>query len=145
MSQNQPGGTLYILRSGSASVEDNNAGERVRIANITEGALFGERSFLSEQPTIAEVIANEACVVYKLSHDDFSNIMHNHPRVVYAILVSILASQASIIQRMNAELLPIWHNLQKKAGQLPLLVKLFPIIFALLYIGALVYVSFLEP
>jgi len=145
ISQSQPGGTLYILRSGSASVEDNNAGERVRIANVTEGTLFGEMSFLSDHLTTAEVIANEACVIYKLSHDDFSKLMQDQQHVAYSILVRILASQASIIQRMNAELLPIWHNLKKKAEQLPLLIKLIPIIFTLLYFGALAYVSFLEP
>jgi CRP-like cAMP-binding protein len=141
IAQGQQGGMLYILRSGAASVEDINESDRVRIADVTEGALLGEMSFLSGKQTTAEVIASEDCVVYTLSRDDFSNIMRDQQNAAYAILARMLASQANIIQKMNAELLPLWRNLKKKAAKLPLIIKLLPIIFTLVYASALAYVS----
>ena len=136
ITKGQQGGMLYILRSGTAAVEDNSGDIRVRIAGVEEGTLFGEISFLGEQTATEDVLALEDCVVYKLSKEDFSMLMKNQQDLAYSLLSKILASQAAIIRRLDAELLPIWRNLKKKAQQLPLIVKLIPVILIITYIGA---------
>jgi len=136
ITKGQQGGMLYILRSGTAAVEDNSGDIRVRIAGVEEGTLFGEISFLGEDTATEDVLALEKCVVYKLSKEDFSMLMKDEQELAYSLLSKILASQAAIIRRLDAELLPIWRNLKKKAQQLPLIVKLIPVILIITYIGA---------
>ncbi len=135
----QEGGTLYILRSGVAQVEDNNEGLRVRIAGLEEGTIFGEMSFLNNQAATAQVTALGECVVYKLSKEKFSNIMENEKDLAFSIFSQILEEQTAIVQKMNAQLLPIWRNIKKKAQQLPLIVKLIPVILIITYMSAWAY------
>jgi len=139
--QDQPGGTLYIFRSGAADVEDNNGKERVRIADIKEGTMFGELSFMSDEKTTAEVIAKETSEVYQISRDDFSELMRSQQNLAYTFMCRILNNQGKIIREMNSQLVPILRNLSKKANSLPLFVKLFPIFFIIAYILAFFYIS----
>ena len=139
--QNQPGGTLYIFRSGKASVEDTNGENRVCIADIEEGTMFGEMSFMSDDKTTAEVISKEACVVYQISRADFSALMRDQQALAYTIMCQIFNNQANIIREMNSQLIPILYNLKKKANSLPLFVKLFPLFFIVAYMLAFFYIS----
>ena len=144
ITKGQQGGMLYILRSGTAAVEDNSGDIRVRITGVEEGTIFGEISFLGEQTATEDVRALETCVVYKLSKEDFSHLMKTEQDLAYSLLSKILASQATIIRRLDAELLPIWRNIKIKAMQLPLLVKIVPVAFAAAYTAAFFYVSMRE-
>lgn len=139
--QGQSGGTLYMLRSGEAHIEDINEDMRIRIADVGEGALFGEITFLNDHKTTAQVTASQDCIVYTLSKKDFSVLMHDQQNLAYDILSQMLSSQAAIIQTMKTELLPIWRNIMKKANSLPLFVKLFPVLFIAAYTTAFFYVS----
>ena len=139
--QNQPGGTLFILRSGTADVEDNNGKDRVKIANIKEGSMFGITSFMNDGNTTAEVTAKEICEVYELTKDDFCFLMRNHENLAFTILNQVLNNQSKVIRAMNAQMIPILRNLAKKANSLPLFVKLFPIFFIVAYMMAFFYIS----
>ena len=139
--QNQPGGTLYVLRSGTADVEDNNGKDRVKIANIKEGTMFGLTSFMSDDNTTAEVTAKESCTVYELTKQDFCGLMRNHQNLAFTILNRVLNNQSKVIRAMNAQMIPILRNLAKKANSLPLFVKLFPIFFIIAYVLAFFYIS----
>ncbi|MFQ5581299.1 MAG: cyclic nucleotide-binding domain-containing protein [Mariprofundaceae bacterium] len=142
ITEGQPGGMLYILRSGKASVEDSNRYEgRINIADVEEGALFGEMTFLNNQMATADVTASEDCVVYKLSHTDFSDLMREQQQLAYSIFTLILNHQSKVILSMKVRLMPMLRNLKKKAAKLPLAIKLLPVIFILLYILAFFYIS----
>ena len=136
ISKGQDGGTLYILRSGIAQVEDINEGVRVRIAGLEEGTIFGEMSFLNNQKTTAEVTALKDCEVYTLSKATFTEYMAQEEELAFSIFNEILNEQVAIVQKMNAQLIPIWRNIKKKAQQLPLFVKLVPVILIITYITA---------
>jgi len=132
----QKGGTLYILRSGVAQVEDNNEGIRVRIAGLQEGTIFGEMSFLNDNTASAQVTALGECTVYKLSKDQFKVIMAEHQELAFAIFNDILNEQTAIVQKMNEQFIPILRNIKIKAQKLPLIVKLIPVILIVTYIFA---------
>ena len=84
ITEGQQGGTLGIMRSGRAKVEDNNRYEgRVTLVEIEPETLFGELAFLSDRRRTADVTALEDCVVYTLSKDDFTQIMKNHHELAY--------------------------------------------------------------
>lgn len=136
ITQGQPGGTLYMLRSGSVNIEDNNKGNRVRITSLGEGTMFGELTFFNGEDATAEVMAAEPCVVYRLSHDNFIKLMASQHALADSLISSIMENQVDTIQRMNAEFVPILRNIKERANRLPLFVKLFPIIFTIAYIIA---------
>jgi len=140
--QNQPGGTLYVLRSGTADVEDNNGKDRVKLANIKEGTMFGLTSFMNDDnTTTAEVMAKETCVVYELTKEDFSVLMRDHQSLAFTIIHRVVSNQSKVIRAMNAQMIPILRNLAKKANSLPLFVKLFPVFFIIAYMLAFFYIS----
>ncbi len=66
-------------------------------------------------------------------------MMTKEQDLAYTLLAKILDSQASIVRQMNAQLLPIWRNIKKKAQQLPLIVKLIPVILIVTYMSAWAY------
>ncbi len=142
ITEGQPGGTLEIMYSGRAKVEDNNRYEgRVTLAEIEPGTLFGELTFLNKKRRTADVTALEACVVYSLTQDDFTSLMQNQHELAYAILAAIMERQSSVIMSQRVTLAPLLRNLKDKAKKLPLFVKLAPLIFILLYISGFLYIS----
>lgn len=141
LEQGQPGGTLYILRSGVASVEDNQNGNRMRLADVAEGDCFGALTFLNGEPATAEVLAQQECEVYILSRDDFSELMRTQQHIAYAIFTYVLEHQTRVIAKMRDVLLPMLRKIKAKAESLPLFIKLFPIVFIILYVLAFFYIS----
>lgn len=141
LTQGQPGGMLYILRNGVASVEDNPNGNRMRLADVSEGDCFGALTFLNGEPVSAEVLAQQECEVYVLSHDDFSELMRSHQNIAYAVFTYVLEHQTQVIAKMRDVLLPVLRKLKTKAEGLPLFIKLFPVIFIILYVLAFFYIS----
>ncbi len=101
VSQGQPGGTLYILRSGKANVEIDANGDRIYIASIREKGIFGEVTFLTNEPASAYVIAQNDCVVYKITHDGFSHLMTNHHDIVYTLITYMLIHTSQLLRGMN--------------------------------------------
>jgi len=109
VSQGQPGGTLYILRSGMADVETDVNGDRIHIAAASEGALFGEMTFLTNEVASAHVTAKQDCVVYRITHDDFSQLMTNHQDLVYALVAYMLLYSSKVIRGMNEKHISMLH------------------------------------
>ena len=78
ITEGQPGGTLEIMYSGRAKVEDNNRYEgRITLAEIEPGTLFGELTFLNRKRRTADVTAMEPCVIYSLTQDAFTGLMQS--------------------------------------------------------------------
>jgi len=109
VSQGQPGGTLYILRSGTADVETDVNGERIHIAGASEGALFGEMTFLTKEATSAQVTAKQDCVVYKITRDGLSQLMTGYQELVYALVAYMLFYSSKVIRGMNEKHISMLH------------------------------------
>ncbi len=103
VTQGQSGGVLYILRSGKAEIVDESHGSTVSIANVNEGALLGEMTFLTGGDASASVIARSDCVVYRLPRELFVGIMADQPELSYALFATMLANTAETIRHMNEE------------------------------------------
>lgn len=142
ITEGQAGGTLEIMRSGKAKVEDNNRYEgRVILAEIEAGTIFGELSFLNNKRRSADVTALENCVIYTLAHDDFTELMKNHHELAYTILTAIMDRQTSVIMSQRVTLAPLLRSLKDKAQKLPLFIKVAPLVFIVLYILAFFFIS----
>ena len=81
--QGQPGGSLFMLTSGRvrAFQKDRATGKQVKIADLTEGAFFGEISMLTGQPRNASVVALNSCELLELDRPTLDDITKTHPHV----------------------------------------------------------------
>lgn len=57
--EGEAGGELYIIRSGSAEIRCRSEGQDVHVADVQEGFMFGEMSFLTGSAVNATVAARE--------------------------------------------------------------------------------------
>jgi CRP-like cAMP-binding protein len=103
VTQGQTGGILYILRSGLVEISTDNNGQQMHLGTAREGALFGEITFLTGDPTTANVVAAEDCTVYKLKRDDCSELMQSEPELVYAFMAYMLVHAAKVIRSRDAD------------------------------------------
>jgi len=143
IAERQPGGTLEILFSGKAKIEDNNRYEgRVTLAEVESGALIGELTFLNGRTRTADVTAIEDCIVFSLSQSDFTELMKRHHELAYKILAVIMAHQTNVIMSQRVTLAPMLRQLKDKAASLPMWAKVAPALFVLLYIIGFTYISY---
>uniref|UniRef100_A0A182WGB9 Cyclic nucleotide-binding domain-containing protein n=1 Tax=Anopheles minimus TaxID=112268 RepID=A0A182WGB9_9DIPT len=70
------GHSMYFLAMGTVAVYAMSGKE---LGHLTDGAYFGEISLIKRnQRRTANVIALEACEIYRLSHEDFQNVVKPH-------------------------------------------------------------------
>jgi cAMP-dependent protein kinase regulator len=81
--EGQPGESLFMLTSGRvrAFQKDRATGKQVRIADLREGAFFGEISLLTGQPRNASVVALNSCELLELDRPTLDEITRTHPHV----------------------------------------------------------------
>lgn len=70
------GDALYFIHSGSVEIIGRD--DRL-IANLADGAFFGEMALLSDQPRTASVRATTYCDLYCLSKDSFKKVSAAYP------------------------------------------------------------------
>jgi len=97
------GGDLFIIRSGSADISCLSKGEDVHVADVSEGFMFGEMSFLTGSAVNATVTAREESIIYKLSRGAYSELMMQNQDLVYAMFAHMLVQAGNTISRMNKE------------------------------------------
>jgi hypothetical protein len=82
LTEGDPGDSLYMLSSGSVKALKKNAGGRqVKVAELTEGAFFGEGSILTGQPRSATIVALTQCELLELDRPTLDQIVQKHPHV----------------------------------------------------------------
>jgi CRP/FNR family transcriptional regulator, cyclic AMP receptor protein len=95
--EGDPGGALYILRSGRADVlkghvTESGKTEWIRIAELKAGDCFGEASLLAVMPRSATVAAAEDCDALRLRYTD-----------LYALYTSNVEQFAMLIMNLGRE------------------------------------------
>ena len=87
--EGDPGITLYILASGSATVTTSQTGEQTYLGNISKGQLFGEISPLSSGRRMASVCAAEESVLLELDSEVLKKVLHEHPLLEKSLIDSL--------------------------------------------------------
>ncbi|AZN41674.1 peptidase domain-containing ABC transporter [Paenibacillus albus] len=85
VSEGEIGDAFYILRSGTASVLKESDGNR-RLNTVKAGEFFGELALLTGDPRKATVVADEALSVFRLSKNDFDELIKKYPKVRATII-----------------------------------------------------------
>jgi hypothetical protein len=77
------GDSLFMLTSGSVrAFRKNTAGKQVKLAELEEGAFFGEGSILTGRPRGASVVAWTSCELLELDRATLDSIVATHPHVL---------------------------------------------------------------
>jgi CRP-like cAMP-binding protein len=87
--EGDPGMTLYILASGSATVTAGQEGEQCYLGNISTGNIFGEIAPLSGGRRMASVTAAEDCILLELNPDVFQDTIHKYPLLAESVVHSL--------------------------------------------------------
>jgi hypothetical protein len=89
------GESLYMLTSGTVKAYKKNAkGKQVLLAELSEGAFFGEGSILTGKPRTATVVAWEDCELLELDRPTLDSITQTHPHV-WDVLQEFAAKRGS--------------------------------------------------
>jgi small-conductance mechanosensitive channel/CRP-like cAMP-binding protein len=84
--QNDPGDTLYVIRSGDAEVlVDQPDGSQTKVASLPAGNFFGEMSALTGQPRTATIRAAGELTCVVIDKDDLSSIFSADPGMMEKI------------------------------------------------------------
>ncbi|MBN2370595.1 MAG: cyclic nucleotide-binding domain-containing protein [Vicinamibacteria bacterium] len=81
--QGDRGDSLYMLTSGRvrAFVKDAERQRQLPIADLEEGAFFGEVSILTGKPRMATIVAATTCELLELERATLQSIAEKHPHV----------------------------------------------------------------
>lgn len=104
----QPGAVLYFIFKGKVSIEVPSEGGSVRkLAELPEGAFFGELALLDDSPRSATARAAEDTVVLALARSELERMLQDRPLVaapVYRSLAKITGERLkSTIERIQKE------------------------------------------
>ena len=80
--EGDPGASLYMLTSGRVrAFRKERSGKQKPIADLDEGAFFGELSILTGRPRAASVVALSRCELLELDRATLDQITKAHPHV----------------------------------------------------------------
>jgi hypothetical protein len=79
--EGEPGNSLYMLTSGKVKAFVKKDGKQVPIAELEEGAFFGEMSILTGKPRTATIVATESSELLELDRPTLDSITQTHPHV----------------------------------------------------------------
>ena len=80
--EGEPGNSLYMLTSGAVKAFVKRDGKQVPIAELEEGAFFGEGSILTGKPRTATIVATERSELLELDRPTLDSITQTHPHVL---------------------------------------------------------------
>ena len=96
----EPGDTLFIIRSGQVKVSlIHEDGREFILSLLTEGEVFGELALLDDEPRSANVVAFEETELLMLKRVDFLQLVQGIP----AIAVALLEELASRLRRTDEQ------------------------------------------
>jgi len=75
--ENDPGDCMYIILSGKISIRKGGK----ELAVLKENEVFGELSLLDNEPRSAAAIAKTDCMLYKIDHEPFYELLDTRPEI----------------------------------------------------------------
>lgn len=80
-----PGSSMFVVHSGSVSVEVNDNGRPRQVATLREGAFFGEMALFTGEPRTANIVAIEETEVLEIGHDAMKLVFETNPGLVESL------------------------------------------------------------
>jgi CRP/FNR family cyclic AMP-dependent transcriptional regulator len=87
---NDPGGAMYVIRSGEAEVFfKNDTGERIVLESPSAGDFFGELSLLDDGPRTASVLVTQDMDALRVDRHDLEVLFRLHPGAAMDLLTAM--------------------------------------------------------
>lgn len=90
--------SMYFIAEGKVRVHKR----RAELRTLEESAYFGEMSLLDREPRSASVTAITDCLLLRLKHEDFHDILIDRPEVA----VEIIRTLTQKVRRLEAAAYP---------------------------------------
>jgi len=97
------GNHLFVIKSGDMEVYTSLKDERIDLATLGPGEIFGEISILTGSPTTANVVALTRAELVKFSRSEVVNMAEKHPQVAHLLSETKEHRVHETIQRIQTE------------------------------------------
>ncbi len=98
--EGEPGDALYIIISGIASISADDMGEQKPVAELTDGAFFGEMAVITAQPRSATVKAHGALACLRIPKQAVLAILDDYPKVKEVVAKIGLARTEDTMEKL---------------------------------------------
>lgn len=89
LTEGEPGDSLYVLLNGTVAVFTERGGHRVALAQLGEGAVFGEMAILTEEVRSASIDAVADCQCLSLAREPFRSLVEERPEIAFGIFEAL--------------------------------------------------------
>ena len=100
VAEGEPGDALYIIVNGLASVVADDLGQEKEVAELTDGAFFGEMAVITDQPRSASVRARGDLSALKIPKQAVLDILADYPKVREVVAKIGLARTEDTMEKM---------------------------------------------
>jgi len=92
---------LFLLHSGTVSLQYEKHGQAVRIAKLEAGAQLGDMAFFNHDLASATVKALAICEVYILPKKGMEQLMQHHKELSHDLMLNTIRNLGSALKNMN--------------------------------------------
>ncbi|MEO1234435.1 MAG: cyclic nucleotide-binding domain-containing protein [Myxococcota bacterium] len=102
--EGETGSDFFVIIDGHAAVEARDfADERVSVANVGPGRLFGEGSALTGEPRSATVVATEPLMALRFEMERVAEILAEYPEALEALRRLAVVNAESLVETVNSD------------------------------------------
>ena len=98
--EGEAGDALYIIITGVVSVSADDMGEEKSIAELTDGAFFGEMAVITNQPRSASVAARGEVSCLRIPRQAVIDILNDYPKVKEVVAKIGLARTEDTMEKL---------------------------------------------
>ena len=103
--QGRPGVGMFVVLSGGVEiVQEDEDGARLKLAEIGDGAFFGEMALLDDAPWTASAVATEETEVTVFTRPDLLTLAEQRPHLGVKIVMHLSQIVAERLRRTNRAL-----------------------------------------
>jgi CRP-like cAMP-binding protein len=84
---------------------------------LKTGDLAGELGFIDGQPHSASLRSIGPTEIFILERSQFESLLESHPKVIYAVMRTILRTVHAILRRMNLQYIELSNYITKQHGR----------------------------
>ena len=95
---------LYIVMEGELSVLDEIPGQKVFLAGLHQGEIFGEMAFIDGRPRSASVQATKDSRVLRFTEEDFIRLVVEFPETGARLLIAVAKFLVDRLRRADIAL-----------------------------------------
>ena len=92
---------LFLLHSGTVSLQYEKHGQAVRITKLEAGAQLGDMAFFNHDVASATVKALEICDVYMLPEKAMEHLMQNYKDLSHDLMLNTIRNLGAALKNMN--------------------------------------------